>query len=370
MKRPRNLGIDGLRSLSMLMVICYHVLSQGSILDAVGLGGGTKHYVLSLLKILCFCAVNVYGITTGYMLSDSRFRLSRIVKLWATTVFWGVAVSCVFFVTDPETRSVKELISACLPLLRGRYWFFSAYFVVYMVSPALNHLIRTLPRQTFRLLFAALFVIFGIIPVGALGNDVLRISGGHHMVWLLALYLIGGYIRRYGLPKLRHHTWYLGGYFLFALVHLLFKITVELVELKLFGSASHGDIFLLYTSPLVVGEAVCLFAYFANAFTGLKPQGTAAKLIGFVTPGVFSVYLIHVHPLVFWNIIVGGFTNWAEWPLLQTIGAVLGFSVLLFTACILLDALRQRLFTWCRIDALMDAASSKVETTVRNRIKG
>lgn len=220
---PRNFGIDCLRSISMLMVVCYHVLSQGGIIGAVA-PSGIKYLALSLLNILTFCAVNLYGITSGYVLLHSRFRLSRIGKLWATTVFWGIMVTCAVSAMMPELFTVKELISACLPLLRGRYWFFTAYFVVYMVSPVLNHLIRTLPRQTIHMLFAVLFVIFGIIPVGALGNDVLRISGGHHMVWMAVLYLIGGYFRRYGFPILENRVWFLAGYFAFAVIHLLFKV--------------------------------------------------------------------------------------------------------------------------------------------------
>ena len=145
----RNFGIDFLRIISMLFVICYHILSQGGILISSE-AGSPKHYILSLCNTLVYCAVNFYGITTGYVLCQKGFKLSRLTKLWLTVVFWSVAVSCVFFVVLPETRTISEMISMFLPILRGRYWFFTAYFVTYMVGPVLNHIIRTLPREKFR----------------------------------------------------------------------------------------------------------------------------------------------------------------------------------------------------------------------------
>lgn len=374
LKKPRNLGIDLLRAVSMLMVIVLHLVGNGGIVAACE-QGSVKYYALSMIHMLSYCAVNLYGITSGYVMCQGRFRLSKIVKLWATTVFWGVTVSCLFVVWEPEAFSIKELISAFLPLLRGRYWFFTAYFVVYMVSPVLNHVIRTLPKRTFQLLLLALFLIFGIIPAGALGNDVLRISGGHHMVWLLVLYLIGGYLRIHmdarncRLARLKPRV-YLAGYFLFGLLHLLYKICAEGLGSVLFGIATLGNIFLTYPSPFIVGEAVCLFLYFKDAFTGLRQDGAVAKVIGFATPGVFSVYLIHVHPLVFWRMIADGFTGWADWFLPAILAALVGLSAALFAACILLDALRQRLFKLLRIDNLLESTSDKTETVIRNLLKG
>lgn len=199
----RNPGLDLLRAVSMFFVICQHMIGQGGLIGNAAVGSG-KYFFLSFLQILVYCAVDIYGITTGYLLCDKKFRLSRLVKLWLTTVFWSVAVSCCLFILVPEERTFEEAVSMFLPILRGRYWFFTAYFVVMLVSPALNVLLRSLSRRQFHLLFAALFVIFGIVPVGSLGYDVLRISTGHHFSWMIVLYLVGGYIKGYSAPPCGH----------------------------------------------------------------------------------------------------------------------------------------------------------------------
>lgn len=198
----RNYGIDILRCLSMLFVIVQHILGQGGIMEYAQQAPG-KYFFLSFFQILSYCAVDIYGITTGYLMCGKKFKLSRLGKLWLTTVFWSIMVSCGFFLLVPESRTISEMVSMFLPILRGRYWFFTAYFVVMLLSPVLNVLIRSLSRRQFHLLLAALLLIFGVIPVGSLGYDVIRISGGNHFSWMITLYLIGGYIRTY-IPPQRH----------------------------------------------------------------------------------------------------------------------------------------------------------------------
>lgn len=372
--RQRDLGIDFLRGVAMLLVVCLHILGQGGTIEAAKIGSA-KYFSLSLLQTLSYCAVNIYGIITGYLLCGKPFRLSRLMKIWLIVVFWSVAVSCLFFVVQPETRSISEMISMFLPILRGRYWFFTAYFVTYLVSPVLNHVICTLPKAKFKLLLAALFVLFGLVPVGSLGYDVLCISGGHHFAWMMALYLIGGYIKVYVvsedglLRKIKKAVW-IGGYFAFAVLNLLFKIVVEAAETMVFGAASHSDLFLTYSSPLIVGEAVCLFLFFRGAFGKAKPNGFFERLIGFMAPGVFSVYIIHVHPLVFWNkSIIGLFRAWDNLKLFTVLGAVIGTALVVFLVCITLDALRQRLFRLLRIDRAAERLSDWIEKTVRKLVK-
>ena len=361
-KSGRNIGLDILRALAMFLVICQHILGQGGLLAHTA-AGSARFYVLSFLQILVYCAVDVYGITTGYLMCRKQFRLSRLTKLWTTTVFWSVAVSCCFFALVPESRTLKEVISMFLPVLRGRYWFFTAYLVVMLVSPALNVLISNLSRRQFRLVFAALFVIFGVVPVGALGNDVLRISQGHHFSWMIVLYLIGGYLNVHGetVSWGKEKGFWLRGYFLLAGLHLVYKAGVRAV-----GLAAYGDLMLTYPSVLVLGEALCLFLFFRNACSGAASEGLAARLMGFVSPGVYSVYVIHVHPLIFWNSrIIGWFRGWDGWQTGIVVAALFVTAIAVFSACILLDAARRKLFALLQIDKIVEKLSDRMEAYVR-----
>lgn len=350
----------------MLMVVCCHVLSQGGIITSAPFGSA-KYYLLAFFNMLVYCAVDIYGLATGYVMCRKGFKLSRLVSLWLQVVFWSVAVSCLFFVFMPETRTFREMISMFLPILRGRYWFFEAYFVVFLVSPVLNHVVLTLSREKFHLLFAALFLVFGIVPVGALGNDVLRISLGHHFSWMVVLYLIGGYLNVYGIPEkngggIGRNVW-LAGYFLCALAQLAFKVGMEFATKVVFGTASHGDLLLSYPSPLILGEAICLLMYFKDALA--NAGGIVSKIVRFVTPGVFSVYIIHVHPLAWKHIITNGFCQWAQWSTPVIFGAVLATAVAVFTVCVTLDGARRGLFRLLRVDQATTRFADWAEGTGR-----
>ena len=366
-KNTRNPGLDILRAMAMFFVICQHILGQGGLLEHAAAGSG-KYYLLSFLEILVYCAVNIYGITTGYLLCEKKFRLARLTKLWLTTVFWSVAVSCCFFVFVPESRTFSEMVSMFLPILRGRYWFFTAYFVVMLVSPVLNLVIGHLSRRQFHLLFAALFLIFGIVPVCSLGYDVLRISTGHHFSWMIVLYLIGGYLRENGHGEgtlsVKSPACWLAGYAALAAVHLLYKYVMQII-----GLGSLQNLLLTYPSPLILGEAICLFLFCRDACSGVPGDSAAGKLVNFVAPGVYAVYVIHVHPKVFWSEeIIALFRPWDSWNGLQIFGAMLLTASAVFAACILLDALRQRLFRVMGIDRAAEQLSDRIEAFIRAHI--
>lgn len=142
-KKSRNYGIDLVKILSMFLVICGHINMQGGVISAEQYGS-VGYYCTSYFYTLELCAVDCFVIVSGYVSCKSRFSLSRIIELWATVVFWSVAVSCFVMAIQPESRSVSEIVSMFLPILRGRYWFFNAYFVMFMFKPLLNHIIETL----------------------------------------------------------------------------------------------------------------------------------------------------------------------------------------------------------------------------------
>lgn len=362
-KSSRNLGIDLLRALAMFFVICQHILGQGGLVAYTQAGTG-KYYFLCFLQIASSCAVDAYGITTGYLMCTKSFRLSRLTKLWLTTVFWSVAVSCCFFVFVPESRTISEMVSMFLPVLRGRYWFFTAYFVTILVSPVLNMVVCTLSKRQFKLLFAALFLVFGVVPVCSLGYDVMRISGGNHFSWMIGLYLIGGYIRvrcPQGGDNSRKRHPYLPGYCLFVLMHLLYIFATQMA-----GLGNWSGLFMTNVSPLIAGETICLFLYCREAGEKISDTSLLAKLICFVTPGIYSVYIIHVHPKVFWSQeLIALLRPWDSWNGVTVFLGMTAAAAAVFSVCILLDKVRQWLFRGAGIDRTVQKFSDWAESLIR-----
>lgn len=143
---------------------------------------------------------------------------------------------------------------------------------------------------------------------------------------------------------------------------MLYKLAVAVVGLNGFT-----DLLLTYPSPLVVGESICLFLFFRDAGTKIAPESITGKLIRFAAPGVYSVYVIHVHPRVYWNRqILDLFRAWDNWNVPAVCAAMIGAAVALFVVCVCLDALRQRLFCGMGIDRILENLSNQVENKVRS----
>lgn len=360
--KQRNVGIDILRVISMFFIIIGHILMQGGVLSAYfseNLQGG--YYFFNTLYVLAFCGVNCFALVSGYVGWQNTFKFGKIIKLWTNVVFWSVGVSLILFIYSKDFFSVKETVSMFLPLIRGRYWFFNAYFIMFMFSPLLNHLIRTLPQKTFQYFLLTVAFVFCIIPFLALGNDVFRIQNGFEFSWLMIMYLVGGYFSKYPVIIKKPYKCIVA-FFSFALLNFIFKYLIELVTTKLMSVPSHGDLFISYTSPIIVGEAVCLFLYFSN----LKTEGkNLSKIVSVITPAIFSVYIIHVHPIVFWSILKDAFTGLTEYNLLISFALIIATALAIFIGCVALDYIRIIIFKILNINKLCDKLGENITKLIK-----
>ncbi|MBQ6946801.1 MAG: acyltransferase, partial [Clostridia bacterium] len=77
----RNEGIDLLRIISMFMVVLLHVLGVGGLLKAAN-DAPIGYEALRVLQIGATCAVNCYGLISGYVGYKGKFKLSSIALMW------------------------------------------------------------------------------------------------------------------------------------------------------------------------------------------------------------------------------------------------------------------------------------------------
>ena len=356
--KKRHYGIDLIKIISMYMVIGVHIYMQGGVLAAEEYGS-VGYYTSSYVYTLFLCAVDCFVIVNGYVSSTSKFKLSRIIELWATVVFWSVVISCFVMCVQPKYRSLEEVVSMFLPILRGRYWFFSAYFVLFMFQPILNHVIRTLSKEKYKAMLFAIVCIFGLIPIASLGNDVLRFSGGAEFCWFAMLYLIGGYFRRYGTEFRYKNRWNIVIFFALGGVNILYKFLAEHITMSIFGKSMLGELLLLNSSPIILGEAIAIFLFFSRLCINRNTFG--GNCIRYISPLVFAAYIIHVHPLVFWNTqVVDRFAGLAEFNPLLTTGAVLVIGFIVYIICLAMDMIRMKLFSLLRVNQICSKIGEKL----------
>ena len=326
MAQQRNSGIDLLRMVSMFMVVVLHVLGQGGILAA--LPPHTPRWALGwALESACYCAVDCFGMVSGYVAHSRRFSARRCVTLWAQA---GIALLFKLFL--PGSTSFRSVLAACFPVSGQQYWYFTAYFALLFFAPFLTILLESLDRGQVKQLLAAMVGVFCLLPLAA-GRDLFYLRAGYTTLWLCVLFLVGGCVRILEEGRRRAPGWYFGGYLLCVLLTAVTK--------GLTGRLPRAELFLSYTSPTVLGAALCLVLGF-RALTIRSPR--LLKGIARLAPLSFGVYLIHTHPSV-WNLLLAGrFRAYAALQAPAMAALVLLTAAAVFLACSGIDFLRQRLF--------------------------
>ena len=362
----RDYAIDLLRILSMLMIVCYHILHHPNLLPTRV--RFTPGYDIVLFIQLCLmCAVNVYTLISGYVGYGSRPRCSRLGELWLTVLCYSAGITLIYYLSRPGSVPASELWKYFLPSLNHKYWFFSAYFVLFLFRPLLNFAVDHLPRRRLKLILISLLLFIGLfasIYTGVTGTDSYGVNRGFSAWWMMVLYLVGAYIRKYD-PFSNTKRWrFLLAFFLTAAVSTALKLLVQLFAIRRFHIVRYfSTTFFNYNSINLWIGALCLFLF----FRGLKLKPLICRVVAFLTPMTFSVYLIHDHPLIRARIFKTAFLPLGTLSTPLMLLSAAGISVLIYLACSAVDYLRVLLFRLLRIRKLLDRLEEKIFAGLRKK---
>ena len=154
----RNVNMDVLRIVSMLLIVFLHSISDSGVLEA-SIPGTVMYYWVYFGYYLSQICVNCFVLLSGYFMIESRFRPSKLISLWIEVVFYSVVLRIVFIVTGQQAFSITSLVSCFVPVITGRYWFITIYFGLYLISPFLNLAIKAMSKRQFTALNVILFLI-------------------------------------------------------------------------------------------------------------------------------------------------------------------------------------------------------------------
>lgn len=383
-------GIDLLRIIAMLMVLFLHVLGQGGVYPYAGtaevLESQPYNYPVAwLMETAAFGAVNLFALISGYTGCYSKLKTGKFLKLYALVAFWGVLMVAAIDRLPEIFEGLNRLLGTCLPGIENtfgevtitedsyiqallpvqyrQYWYFGAYLLMFFATPLLNAGIQKMDKGELIRLNIGIVVILSVFPT--LCNDDLFYTGyGYTGLWLIALYLIGGTIRRYPLKwRIPKGCWLigyvlgtLGAWGCFMLVRNHLSLHPEDTEAALFQYTA-----IQYTSPFILFGAICLLLFASQV--QFENRGICGVL-KFVAPATFAVYIIHVQPIFWEYYMLWRFKSLAFLPTLQMVGGVILAVLMLFTLCILLERIRMLLFRLLYIDKLLDLVGGLIDKGV------
>ena len=98
----RDTGLDLLRIISMIMVVCLHTVGWGGLVEGALIPGTVNWYLGNAMHTLSLQAVNCFVLISGYFLCTSQFQLTKFASAWVQVVFCSVGTNLVLSIVHVE----------------------------------------------------------------------------------------------------------------------------------------------------------------------------------------------------------------------------------------------------------------------------
>ena len=184
----RNSNFEVLRIIAIIMITAYHYSVHG-VVDVDNVSGGGK-FLLNLVSLWGKAGVNIFSLITGYfMIENENICYSKLIKLESQVLFYSMSGLLVGISLGIE----MPWLSMFFPIITNQYWYITAFFLVYLLSPYINKMIRSLNINEFNNLVILLFVLWSIIPFFTFQRS--KGFFWNQFIWFVVMYISGAYLK-------------------------------------------------------------------------------------------------------------------------------------------------------------------------------
>lgn len=283
----RESNFELLRIISMIFIIAYHLVYY------TGVNIFTQPTEINKLWLLFIMlggkvGVNAFVLISGYFsVTAKNFKTSKALKLWTQIFTYSVVIFALFLSLRVEPFSIKGLAKAVFPITFSEWWFASAFFVMYLLSPFINKMLLAFDKKTYIKYLAILTFGWCIIP------SIFGVAWQcNELLWFIFLYSLAGYVRLHAKTTSVKSRTYILFSLLFAMLTFVSALVFEILGKKTDLFASR--IMFYYNSarlPLAAASLL-LFLGFRKINIGHK------KIINIIASATFGVYLLHDNYLI------------------------------------------------------------------------
>ncbi len=349
----RQRGLDALRILAAFFVVGIHLFPQ--LADLEDSGAGLPQFANALGYALVFCAVNSFGLLSGYLgyrEQGNTLRVSALIILWLQILFYRVC-----FLLLPSLAGLTAPVTKpdiLLPISQRVNWYMSCYFELMFFAPAIHLLIRSLPKRGNAIACVLLFVIpvASMLPRSLVECDPFQLEKGYSWMWLGFLYFWGASIRKHGWGTGISGRRLCGILCTSLLLMALWRWTAQAFFPPQSFPRRMTRLLYDYLSPTVIASAVCLLLLFLRMQPPLRMQNTLEQ----AASAALGVFLLHT--TVWYWLILPNRERLSllppAWAACNVLLAALGITLI----SIAVDLIRQRLFRLLRVRQFADAAQT------------
>lgn len=359
MTKERNCSLDALRILCMFMIVISHSLVHSGVYDRILLFSG-NYFLTYTLHSFIYIMVNCFVLISGYFLCEGTFKTEKLLKLWIDVFFWSFLLTLLFILTGSEPFQIKTMIKAMLPITQSKYWFSTSYILMYLMVPVLNAAIHHMNKKQHFLALSTFFCVFIVLQNVIFWRNFTTINGNSPFFFAF-LYMTAAFIRLYP-PQIKRSGKYFILYMICSAITALSRFIMTAITVPFFGEPLGETILLGYSSITVVLASV--FIFLAFLCMEIKPLWLR-KLIVFLSPLTFGIYLIHDQEFVRKFIWQHLFHPQKFTDSYCLIPYLLLISICIFIVCVFLELIRTKLFGFLGIHKICRSAAEKIDCAVQ-----
>lgn len=344
------------------MVITIHI-------NAGGTGQVLQHatktpwkWIVSIVTILCYPAVNTYILITGYYSydahKDSRSVIRSLTLLWLSAAFFSLIGYLASVTMFDEHFQIIELVKRFFPIIRGVWWFYTVYFALMLLSPFINKMIDSLSVAEHKLLLSVLIIMLSILPIFVDWKGKLGSNDGYSLIWFITLYITGAYLKKKAFLVGNRRWGMFGGiaYIVSSMIIYIFPKVLSLIGIQ--------STLAIYNSLFVYIQAISLFVMFGN----LRIPDCMKKAVASISALALASYLLHcqedIEKLLWSKVHPSSYANSIE---IVFVALVIICSV--FCISLLLELLRKKLCKILHIDKKFVCLTDNVFIWCENVLK-
>lgn len=318
--KNRDSNMEALRIIAIFMILYIHAFG---LISGMGYTEFGKN-VTRLANAVCNTGVSCFILISGYY--GITFRWKKLIRMEWMVIFYSLGMTLLGAAFFPETMtdSVFELlVKSCIPAASRKYWFYSCYVCLMLMSPFWNRASEKVGKGLFTGFVGVMLVLFSIFPTFLYFEITMDLGKG--LINMTMLYLVGRWIRMYGDYTLRRKK---GSLLLLILVGInylshVFPIHISGITLRMTKDNSITNILI---------AILLLYLFKGFRFQSKTVNRVAEKVFAVFIMNTFVMELVHGYVMKFdQDMIVSNLM-----PVWITVDVLLTFGI-----CIMVETVRK-----------------------------
>lgn len=246
-------------------------------------------------------AVELFVIISGYFLISSKFKIRKLLKLWFEVFCYSVIPVVIYNIIQGKEFTFDSFYKYLYPVSSNIFWFVTSYIQLYLLSPFIVKMIKSIKKDTIKKMLIMITLIFIVMRTILYKPNIFEFG---NIFGFIYFFCIGAYIKLYGIEFLEKNR---KRNIILLLIILVTYFTMRMVLIKIIEPMEIPklgyiiDVNLLdYNLNSIFAISISILSFYIFKNIKLKKH----KTINFFASTSLAVYLLHENPIVrqvIWN---------------------------------------------------------------------